>query len=73
MDARLAQVPYLGGEQLTYADSVAGVSLRRGTTMEVERQRFAHVEAWHGRLGERAAFRKAVNVDYEELRARLAY
>jgi glutathione S-transferase len=73
MDARLAQAPYLGGDRFTYADIVAGVSLYRWTTMEIERQRFPNVEAWHVRLGDRAAFRKAVNVDYEELRARLAY
>ena len=32
-----------------------------------------HVEAWHARLNERAAFRKAINVSYEELVGRLAY
>ena len=53
-----------------YADIAAGVSLYRWTTMEIERSGFANVEAWHKRLGERAAFRKAVNVDYEELRMR---
>lgn len=70
LDARLGQVPFLGGEQFSYADIAAGVSLYRWTTMEIERSGFANVEAWHKRLGERAAFRKAVNVDYEELRVR---
>lgn len=73
MDARLGQVPWLGGDRLTYADIVASVSLYRWTTMNVPRQRFGNVEAWHARLNERPAFRKSVNVDYEELRARLAY
>ena len=70
MDARLAQAPWLGGDDLTYADIVAGVSLYRWTTMDIPRQHFGHVDAWHARLSERPAFRKAVNVDYEELRAR---
>lgn len=70
MDVRLGNVPFLGGDRLSYADIVAGVAMFRWTTMEIERRPFGHVEAWHARLNERAAFRKAVNVDYEELRAR---
>jgi glutathione S-transferase len=73
MSARLAKAPFLGGERLTYADIVAGVSLYRWTTMKIDRKSFASVEAWHARLGERPPFRKAVNVDYEELRARLQF
>lgn len=73
MEGRLSQAPYLGGEQLTYADIVAGAAMYRWTTMDVERQPLPAVEAWHARLNARPAFRKAVNVDYEELRARLAF
>lgn len=73
MEARLAESPWLGGARLTYADVVASVALYRWSTMDIPRRRFEHVEAWHARLNERPAFRKAVNVDYEELRARLAY
>lgn len=73
MDARLAQVPFLGGDRLTYADIVAGVAMYRWTTMEIERPAVPNVETWHARLNGRAAFRKAVNVSYEELRARLAF
>jgi glutathione S-transferase len=72
MDGRLAQAPYLGGGHLTYADIVAGISLYRWTTMDVP-ELPANVDAWHARLNEREAFRKAVNVDYEELRGRLAF
>ena len=70
MDARLREVPFLGGQRLTYADLVAGVAMYRWSTMEIDRESFPAVTAWHARLNERAAFRKAVNVDYEELRAR---
>jgi glutathione S-transferase len=73
LDQRLGQAPFLGGDRLTYADIVAGVSLYRWTTMEIDRPLLPNVEYWHARLSERAAFRKAVNVDYEELRGRLAF
>lgn len=73
LDTRLGQAPYLGGTQLTYADIVAGTSLFRWSTMEIERPHLPNVEAWHDRLNERAAFRKAVNVSYEELMGRLAF
>ncbi|MDB5538708.1 MAG: hypothetical protein JWQ89_435 [Devosia sp.] len=73
MEMRLAKAPYLGGEGLTYADIVAGAAMYRWSTMDIERPSLPGVEAWHGRLNERAAFRKAVNVSYEELVGRLAF
>jgi glutathione S-transferase len=73
MDTRLTVSDYLGGNRLTYADVVAGVAMYRWTTMEIERNDPPGVSAWHYRLNEREAFRKAVNVDYEELRARSAF
>jgi len=73
LDDRLGDVPYLGGEQLTYADIVAGVSLFRWSTMQIERPSLPNVEAWHARLEERAAFRQAVNVSYDELAGRLSF
>jgi hypothetical protein len=41
--------------------------------MDIDRPVLPNVEYWHERLSERPAFRKAVNVDYEELRGRLAF
>ena len=73
MEQRLGQAPFLGGAGLTYADIVAGVALYRWTTMDIDRPVLPNVEYWHARLNERAAFRKAVNVDYEELRGRLSF
>jgi len=52
---------------------VAGVAMYRWTTMAVERPVLPHVERWHERLSDRAAFRKAVNVPYAELVGRLSY
>lgn len=72
METRLSVAPFLGGEVLTYADIVAGAAMYRWATMDVPPPP-AHVAAWHARLNARAAFRKAVNVDYEELRGRLAF
>jgi glutathione S-transferase len=73
LEKRLADAPYLGGRSFGYADIVAGVSLYRWTTMAIPRPELPHVAAWHERLSERAAFRKAVNVNYDELVARLAF
>lgn len=73
LDERLAQTPCLGGEQLTYADIVAGASLYRWMTMPIDRPAMPNVEAWHARLNERAAFRKAICVPYEELVGRLGF
>lgn len=73
LEDRLKTAPYLGGPTFSYADIVAGVSLYRWTTMDVARQDLPYVADWHARLNERAAFRKAVNISYEELVGRLAY
>jgi glutathione S-transferase len=73
MEGRLAESPFLGGEQLTYADLAAGVAMYRWSTMEVARVLHPAVDAWHRRLKERAAFRHAVEIDYAELVGRLAF
>lgn len=73
MEQRLGQAPYLGGGQFSYADIVAGAAMFRLSTMAIERPSPPAVEAWHARLNERAAFRKAVNLPYDELVGRLAF
>lgn len=67
LDQRLSDVPYLGGETLTYADIAAGVALYRWVEMG-EAPLPPAVAAWHARLRERPAFRKGVEVDFRELR-----
>lgn len=71
MDGRLAEVPYLGGSQLTYADIVAGVAMYRWMPMPVERGEHRHIAAWYDRLMQRKAFKKAVCLPYDELYGRL--
>lgn len=73
MDGRLGEAPFLAGEALGYADIVAGVAMFRMTTMGMPVPIAANVAAWHARLNQREAFRKVVNVDFEELRGRLAF
>lgn len=68
LDQRLSRLPYLAGDQLTYADIVAGIALFRWTTMGTEAGLPWGVAAWHERLRERPAFRKAVEVDFSELK-----
>lgn len=70
MERQLETSPYLAGDHLTYADIVAGASLYRWFTMDIERPSLPAVEAWHQRMLARPAFEKAVCVSYEELRAR---
>lgn len=73
MEQRLKDAPYLGGSQFNYADIVAGVAMYRWSTMAVERPSLPALEAWHARLNERTAFRKAVAVPYDELVGRLDF
>jgi glutathione S-transferase len=73
MERRLDEAPYLGGAEFTYADIVAGVALYQWSTMDIERPALPAVSAWHERLNGRQAFRKAVNVPYDDLRARSAF
>jgi glutathione S-transferase len=73
LDANLARHPYVAGEGLSYADIVAGVSLYRWFTMDIERPAMPNVEAWYQLLQQRRAFRDVVMVDYAELVGRLAF
>ena len=73
MERRLSENPFLGGDTLTYADIVAGVAMYRWSTMDIERLPHPAVEAWHGCLGQRAAYRDTVEIDYSELAGRLAF
>lgn len=70
LDARLASVPYVGGETFTYADIMTGISLYRWTTLEFEHPKFAHVEAWHDRLKQRPGFIEWGCQSYDEMRAK---
>lgn len=73
LDRRLAEAPFLAGEALTYADIVAGVSMYRWMTMEIQRPELPNLAAWYQRLNARPAFQKAVCVSYADLVGRLSF
>jgi glutathione S-transferase len=73
LDQTLAKRPFLGGDELTLADIPAGTLLFRYFTLDIERPALPNVEAWYGRLQDRAAYREHVMVPYDDLRGRLAF
>lgn len=73
LERRLAATPFLAGDVLTYADIVAGVSLYRWMTMEIQRPELPHLAAWYERLKARPAFQKAVCVSYADMVGRLTF
>ncbi len=64
LDNALADQPYLGGDSLTYADILAGVSLYRWSRIDVKRIDMPHVDAWHERLKKRPGFFKGVEIEF---------
>jgi len=70
IERNLADKPFLTGDTLSYADIVAGTSLYRWTTMDIDRPVLPNVDAWHQRLLARPAFTKSVCVPYGEMLAK---
>jgi len=70
LDRQLEGRPFLTGDKLSMADIVNGATLYRYHEMEIERPALARVAGWYERLKERPAYRKAVMVSFDELRAR---
>jgi glutathione S-transferase len=73
LDDILARRPFVAGDLMTLADIPTGVHLYRYYTMGITVPPFPNVEAWYGRLKQRAAYREHVMVSYEELRGRLTF
>lgn len=73
LDRRLATTRFLAGDALSYADIVAGVSMYRWMTMEIQRPELPHLAAWYERLTARPAFQKAVCVSYADMVGRLTF
>lgn len=67
MDRNLAEKPFLAGNELTYADIVAGTALYRWFSMEFERPHLANIDAWHKRLQARPAFVRGTCISYADL------
>lgn len=73
LDRHLAGEPYLAGACFTMADVPAGTTLYRYFSLDVERPRLPHVEAWYQRLAARPAYREHVMIPFAELRGRLDF
>ncbi|MEO1490815.1 MAG: glutathione S-transferase family protein [Pseudomonadota bacterium] len=69
LDARLGDAPFLGGENLCFADIMAGHVLYRYMTLDFEKADTPNVDAYYQRLTERPLYREHVMVSYESLRA----
>jgi glutathione S-transferase len=68
LDAHLKDRAFIGGTRLTMADIPAGAMMYRYFTLPVERPSLPNVEAWYGRLTERAPYRDHVMIDYASLK-----
>ncbi|MGH7022797.1 MAG: glutathione S-transferase family protein [Caulobacteraceae bacterium] len=60
-------------ERPTLAGIVIGAQLYRYFTLEIDRPPLPRLEAWYGRLGERAAYSAGVMRSYDELKGRLSF
>lgn len=67
-DARLGEGPFLGGEELSFADISLGTSLYRYYTLDFERAATPNLDAYYARLQERKAYRDHAMVSYESLK-----
>lgn len=70
IDSRLADGPYLGGQKISFADTVFGTLLFRYFTLDFERADAPNLEAYYRRLCERPAYAEHVMVSYDSLRAK---
>ncbi len=68
LDARLGNGPYLGGENLTFADIMVGHLLYRYDTLEFAKPSAPNLWDYYQRLCQRPAYAKHVMVSYEPLR-----
>ncbi len=73
VDGVLATRPYLAGDRFTIGDIPLGSMLYRYFALEIDRPPLPHVEAWHGRLQSRPAYREHVMIPFDDLKGRLAF
>jgi glutathione S-transferase len=62
LERNLQSKPYVGGNAFTMGDIPIGCEVQRWMRVPIERPAFPKVQAWFDRLGERAAFRKFVDI-----------
>jgi glutathione S-transferase len=70
LDERLADGPYLGGDDVCFADIVVGTLLYRYFTLDFDRADTPNLRAYYDRLVERPAYARHVMISYESLRAK---
>jgi glutathione S-transferase len=62
LERNLESKLYVGGNAFTMGDIPIGCEVQRWMRVPIERPSFPKVQAWFDRLGERAAFRKVVDI-----------
>ena len=62
LERNLEKKPYVAGNAFTMGDIPIGCEVQRWMRVPIERPAFPQVQAWFDRLGERAAFRKVVDI-----------
>jgi glutathione S-transferase len=60
LDHHLASRPFVAGDQLTMGDIPVGAMCHRYQELLIERPKLPNLEAWYGRLRERAPYREHV-------------
>jgi glutathione S-transferase len=73
LDQWLQQRPFVAGDEFTMADIPAGTLMHRYFGMGFPTPAAPHVEAWRGRLAERAPYQDGVMQPFDELFGRSAY
>jgi glutathione S-transferase len=68
LDARLVDGAFLAGDNLSFADIIAGHVLYRYYTLEFDRVDTPNLDAYYRRLTERPAYAEHVMVDYSSLK-----
>lgn len=68
LDRHLEARHFIGGDKLSMADVAVGTLMYRYFTLEIERPRLPHVEAWYQRLAARQAYQDHVMIDINQLK-----
>jgi glutathione S-transferase len=68
LDARLGAGPFLGGDDLSFADIMVGHVLYRYMTLDFPKAETPNIDAYYHRLAGRPAYAEHVMVSYESLR-----
>lgn len=64
LDDHLQEHEYVAGHSLTVGDVALGSTIYRWLTLDIDRPPLPNLEAWHGRLETRPAYREHVMVPY---------